>query len=84
MKVILAERGLFRDNKEHYYYTKTGRTKKLKEAKKFLFELTAIIWLNHNYTKVENCFGFNNKQQVISVKEAKRLFGEEIKNEKRD
>jgi hypothetical protein len=74
MKVILAERGLFKNEKKYYFYTKTGRTKKLKEAKKFLFQWTAIVWLNRNYTKVENCFGFNNRQQIISVKEARRLF----------
>ena len=74
MKVILAERGLFKNDKIYYFYTRTGTTKKLKEAKKFLFQWTAIVWLNRNYTKVESCFGFNNKQQIISVKEAKRLF----------
>lgn len=73
MKVILAERGLFKNEKEYYFYTKTGRTKKLKEAKKFLFQWTAIAWLNRNYTKVETCFGFNNRQQIISVKEAKEV-----------
>ena len=76
MKVILAEQGLFKDLKKYYFYTKTGRTQKLKEAKKFLFKWTAIVWLNRNYTKVENCFGFNNRQQIISVKEARRLFKE--------
>ena len=78
MKVILAERGLFHDNKDYYYYTKNGRTKKLKEAKKFLFAWTANLWLNRNYTKVENCFGFGNLQFIISIKEAKKLFGKEI------
>lgn len=78
MKVILAEIGLFHDNKDYYYYTKTGKTKKLKEAKKFLFTWTANLWLARNYTKVENFFGFGNLQFVISVKEAKTLFGKEI------
>lgn len=80
MKVILAERGL-KDNKKYYFYSKTGRTKKLKEAKKFLFQWTAYCWLKRNYTKVENCFGFNNRQQIITVKEAKRLsdFGINVK-----
>ena len=78
MKVILAEIGLFHDNKDYYYYTNTGKTKKLKEAKKFLFTWTANLWLARNYTKVENFFGFGNLQFVISVKEAKNLFGKEI------
>ena len=80
MKVILAERGRFKNEKKYYFYTKTGTTQKLKEAKKFLFQWTAIVWLNRNYTKVESCFGFNNKQQIISVKEAIRLFKEVQKN----
>lgn len=76
MKVILAELGLFRNDKTYYFYTRTGTTKKIKEAKKFLFKWTAIAWLNRNYTKVESFFGFNNRQHIISVKEAKRLFKE--------
>lgn len=74
MKVILAERGLFKNEKEYYFYTKTGRTKKLKEAKRFFFKWNAIAWLKRNYIKVENCFGFNNRQQIITVKEAKNYF----------
>ena len=80
MKVILASK-TFNRKKVYCYYTKNGRTTILKYAKKFLFKATAIFWLYRNYTKVENCFGFKNRQEVISVKKARKLFGEVINND---
>lgn len=79
MKVILASK-TFNGDRVYYYYTKFGGTLILKYAKKFLFKATAIDWLNRNFTKVENNFGFNNRQEVISVKKARKLFGEVINN----